>query len=445
MPQLSLAVTPKILPEIKIFDAQGVLKKSFLVFGKNYQGTADLAVVDLGGDGTKEIIVGAGGGNWPAVEVWRGEGSKIYDFLAYDKNFKGGVFVGAGDIDGDKKEEIITGAGYGGGPHVRIFKDKEPILNFFAFNKDDRQGTKVTAADLGGDGRVEILAGSSFNQQPELLLFDNLGGKLSTGQKFNFSSNSGLNLSKLDINGDKKNEILLASGYGNPPEVFILDNRLKEIGKFLAAEANYQGGINVAGGDIDNDGQDEIITSISFAGQPRIKIFKANGELIKEFWAYDTGYRGGVKVAAGDVDGDGRLEIITLPERIFGNLRTEYKYIEVDLKQQRLKYWQGGYQLGSFLISSGLAKTPTPTGEFVIYNKRPKVTMSWYYGPNNPMNYNLPGVPWVSSFSGHYTIHGTYWHNNFGHPMSHGCINMKTPEAKIIYDWADLGTKVIIN
>ena len=65
--------------------------------------------------------------------------------------------------------------------------------------------------------------------------------------------------------------------------------------------------------------------------------------------------------------------------------------------------------------------------------------------------YYLPGVPWVQFFgnaqipwSRGYSFHGTYWHNNFGHPMSHGCINMKTPDAKWLYDWAPMGTPVNI-
>jgi lipoprotein-anchoring transpeptidase ErfK/SrfK len=70
--------------------------------------------------------------------------------------------------------------------------------------------------------------------------------------------------------------------------------------------------------------------------------------------------------------------------------------------------------------------------------------MTWYYGPDNPLNYDLPNVPWVASFNGPYTIHGTYWHHNFGYPMSHGCINMFTPEAKIVYDWVELKTPVIV-
>ncbi|HEX9664749.1 MAG TPA: L,D-transpeptidase, partial [Patescibacteria group bacterium] len=59
--------------------------------------------------------------------------------------------------------------------------------------------------------------------------------------------------------------------------------------------------------------------------------------------------------------------------------------------------------------------------------------------------YDLPGVPNILSFLGPYTIHGTYWHNNFGQPMSHGCINMTIADSKWLYDWADLETSVIIH
>ena len=59
--------------------------------------------------------------------------------------------------------------------------------------------------------------------------------------------------------------------------------------------------------------------------------------------------------------------------------------------------------------------------------------------------YNLPNVPWTMYFHGGYAIHGTYWHNNFGRPMSHGCVNMKTPEAKILFQWAPKGTLVVVH
>jgi len=59
--------------------------------------------------------------------------------------------------------------------------------------------------------------------------------------------------------------------------------------------------------------------------------------------------------------------------------------------------------------------------------------------------YNLPNVPWVMYFYDGYAIHGTYWHHNFGHPMSHGCINMTIPDAHWLYNWAPKGTLVVIH
>jgi len=92
----------------------------------------------------------------------------------------------------------------------------------------------------------------------------------------------------------------------------------------------------------------------------------------------------------------------------------------------------------SFLVSTGTAYTPTVTGLFKIYVKHPAADMA---GPG----YDLPGVPYVMMFYEDYGIHGTYWHNNFGTPMSHGCVNMRTEDAAWLYNWAELGTAVEIH
>ncbi len=81
-------------------------------------------------------------------------------FLAYDKNFKGGVSVAIGDVNGDSKEEIVTAPGLGGGPQIRIFNYQGKALNsFFAYDKNYRGGIRVTVSDINTDGQVEILAG----------------------------------------------------------------------------------------------------------------------------------------------------------------------------------------------------------------------------------------------------------------------------------------------
>lgn len=115
-----------------------------------------------------------------------------------------------------------------------------------------------------------------------------------------------------------------------------------------------------------------------------------------------------------------------------------YRWIEVNLSNQTLTAWQGDVAVLSTYISSGVAATPTVTGRFRIGAKYPSQRM---VGPG----YDLPGVTSVMYFYGAYAIHGAYWHNNFGMPMSHGCVNMRDGEALMLYNWAAPGTEVYVH
>ena len=114
------------------------------------------------------------------------------------------------------------------------------------------------------------------------------------------------------------------------------------------------------------------------------------------------------------------------------------RWIDINLSGQRLTAYQGNSAVFSTSISSGVAGRRTPTGRFAVRTKIPSQRMS---GPG----YNLAGVPYVMYFAGANAIHGTYWHNNFGRPMSHGCVNMRIPEAKWLYNWASIGTPVSVH
>jgi LysM repeat protein len=114
------------------------------------------------------------------------------------------------------------------------------------------------------------------------------------------------------------------------------------------------------------------------------------------------------------------------------------RWIDIDLSAQRLTAYAGDAPVRSTLVSTGLARTPTPTGRYRIYVKYGSTLMS---GPG----YYLPNVPYVMYFLRGYGIHGTYWHSNFGHPMSHGCVNLPTVEAQWLYNWASVGTLVNIH
>ncbi len=112
--------------------------------------------------------------------------------------------------------------------------------------------------------------------------------------------------------------------------------------------------------------------------------------------------------------------------------------IEINLSSQTLTAWQGDVPVLSTTISSGRSGTPTVTGRFAVGTKYPAQRM---VGPG----YDLPNVPWVMYFHGAYAIHGAYWHNNFGVPASHGCVNMRPNEAELLYHWAAPGTEVYVH
>jgi hypothetical protein len=114
------------------------------------------------------------------------------------------------------------------------------------------------------------------------------------------------------------------------------------------------------------------------------------------------------------------------------------RWIEVNLSQQQIYAYEGDILVNSFVVSTGLPDTPTVTGEYRIYVKVPLQDMS---GPG----YYLTDVPWVMFFYEDYGFHGTYWHNNFGTPMSRGCVNLSVEDAAWLYNWASVGTPVSIH
>jgi len=143
----------------------------------------------------------------------------------------------------------------------------------------------------------------------------------------------------------------------------------------------------------------------------------------------------------------------------------EERWIEVDLSEQKLRAWEGDQQFLETAVSTGLPWYPTPTGEFRIWIKLRATKME---GGTGKYYYYLPNVPYVMYFESEnlpgwrgYGLHGTYWHNDFGTPRSHGCVNLPTSIAKEIYYWVDpvmpdgkntiratgenLGTRIVIH
>jgi lipoprotein-anchoring transpeptidase ErfK/SrfK len=125
-----------------------------------------------------------------------------------------------------------------------------------------------------------------------------------------------------------------------------------------------------------------------------------------------------------------------VPSQVTGNGGKRWVY--VNLSEQRLYAYEGDTLVNSFVVSTGTWQTPTVTGKYKIWIKLRSSSMS---GPG----YYLPDVPYIMYFYKGYGIHGTYWHNNFGTPMSHGCVNMTIADAEWVYNFTSVGTVVEVS
>jgi len=117
------------------------------------------------------------------------------------------------------------------------------------------------------------------------------------------------------------------------------------------------------------------------------------------------------------------------------------KWIDVNLSTQRITAYEGNTVIHSSWVSTGLPRTPTVVGSYRVYVKYEATDMQ---GGSQTAGdyYYLRNVPYTMYFYQGYGIHGTYWHNNFGQPMSHGCVNLPTSEAQWYFNWAPVGTRV---
>lgn len=127
-----------------------------------------------------------------------------------------------------------------------------------------------------------------------------------------------------------------------------------------------------------------------------------------------------------------------IAERMMELQSSDNRWISVDLSNQRLIAWEGGSQVYAVIISTGKKSTPTRQGVFTIKSKHRTDRM-------RGEGYDIPNVPYTMYYEGGYAIHGAFWHHRFGTPVSHGCVNVAVNHARWLFDWASVGTPVIIH
>jgi len=249
-----------------------------------------------GSDGVSGIFaVGAGKGQSPFVRVYDRDLNNISAFTAYDKRFRGGVDVSVSDLDGDGEDEIITAAGSGGGPHVKVFDLFGSLRSqFFAYHGSFRGGLRVGSADLNRDGRSEIITTpitSAKSTRTEIRVFDDRGTLLS--QFFAYPDTpvvTSIDFAVGDVDGDGTTEIVTSPlKEAGPVRVFSSTGILKQ--SFYAFPKQFRLPTQVMLGDLDRDGKDEIITAPARMAGPQIRMFDVSGKLLAEFFAFSKNTR----------------------------------------------------------------------------------------------------------------------------------------------------------
>ena len=300
---------------------------SFYAYVPAFRGGVNVAFGDVTGDGVPDLITGAGPGGGPHVRAFSlvdGVLTEVASFYAYDPAFLGGVNVAVGDVTGDGVPEIITGAGPGGGPHVRAFSLADGVVTevagFYAYDPAFRGGVNVAVGNVTGDGVAEIITGAGPGGGPHVRAFSVAGGGLTEVAGFyayDPAFRGGVNVAVGDVTGDGVAEIITGAGPGGGPHVrafSVAGGGLTEVAGFYAYDPAFRGGVRVAAGDVTGDGVAEIITGAGPGGGPHVRAFNVAGGGLTEvagFYAYDPAFQGGVNVAAADLTGDGVADIMT--------------------------------------------------------------------------------------------------------------------------------------
>jgi hypothetical protein len=262
------------------------------------------------------VVTSADAGSPPVVRVFDfATGANLYTITAYS-NFNGGVRTAVGDVTGDGVPDIITAPGFGGGPHIRVFDGSTGALvgEFFAYAASFTGGVYVAVGDTNGDGVGEIITGAGETGGPHVRVFNLAGQVLNEFFAYAASFTGGVRVASGDVNGDGFADIITGAGPGGGPHVRVFSGVpgggiLKE---FFAYDAAFRGGVFVAAGDVNGDRIADIVTG--GGGNAQVRAFNGtNLALLYTAFAYGSSFTGGTRVGVVDVNGDCRADILTTP------------------------------------------------------------------------------------------------------------------------------------
>ncbi|MBX7105093.1 MAG: VCBS repeat-containing protein [Gemmataceae bacterium] len=265
------------LSRVRVFDNTGTQKAEFIAY-PNFRGGVRATMGDVTGDGVADVITGPGPGGKPVVRVFDGVGGQLLvSFEAYDSTFRGGVNVAVGDVNGDGRADIVTGAGDGGGSHVKIFDgramfplegavtDAGPnnylIREFFAYDAQYNVGARVAVADIDGDGKADVVTSPCSNGGPHVRVFSGADGSVYREWfAYDAKFTSGIFVAAGDVNGDGKADVVTGMGPNGIGQVKVFDGRTtRQMRSFVPDAAAVRASSRVTVFDYDKDGDADVV------------------------------------------------------------------------------------------------------------------------------------------------------------------------------------------
>lgn len=249
-------------------------------------------------------------GGKPEVMVFDGDFNRLNSFSAYNTWETDGVRIGYLSA-GSSVGSVVVAPGKGAAPRVRLYTSTGILMQeFMAYAPTFKGGVQLTTGDVVGDEQDDIIVAPESSGGPHIRIFNKLGELQSQFFAHDKDYRGGLQIAAGDVNKDGKDEIIVALGQGHAPLVKVFTSSGELLSEFLAYGENFRGGINLAAADVTGDGFDNIITGARKTGGPHIRIFNMKGSVQQQFFAYNKAYRDGVFVSTSDIDRDGVSEII---------------------------------------------------------------------------------------------------------------------------------------
>jgi hypothetical protein len=262
-----------------------------------------------------------------AARLYEPDLTERFGLPPFGPTYTAGVRVAAADFTGDGIADLVTGTGPGSATHVRIF-DGATQQELFAtdpFEPSFKGGVFVAAGDVTGDGIADLAVSPDEGGGPRVRIFNGKGFTQVADffgiEDVNFRG--GARAAVGDLDGDGFADLVVAAGFGGGPRVAAFSGQslgsvpLKLFGDFLAFEPALRNGTFVAAGDLNGDGKADLVAGGGPGGGPRVSVFDGADLLVNkptrttDFFAGDTANRGGIRVAVKDLDGDGKADLIT--------------------------------------------------------------------------------------------------------------------------------------